>query len=75
MVRNRDIGWEHLHVAIDDASRLACAGLLPDERKQSAGAFLKRVMSGNESAHRSADFRAAIAAAGLRHVRTRPYTP
>ena len=89
MVRNRGIGWEHLHVAIDDASRLAYTELLPDERKQSAVAFLERalawfaslgvsverVMSDNGSAYRSTDFRAAIAAAGLRHIRTRPYTP
>jgi len=89
MVRNRGIGWEHLHVAIDDASRIAYTELLPDERKQSAVAFLQRalawfaslgvaverVMSDNGSAYRSTDFRAAIAAAGLRHIRTRPYTP
>ena len=89
MVRNRGIGWEHLHVAIDDASRLAYTELLPDERKESAVAFLQRavawfaglgvvaerVMSDNGSAYRSRDFRAAIDAAGLRHIRTRPYTP
>jgi transposase InsO family protein len=88
MVRNRGTGWEHLHVAIDDASRLAYTELLPDEREQSAVAFLERAlawfaslgvtverfMSDNGSAYRSIDFRAAIAAAGLRHIRTRPYT-
>jgi transposase InsO family protein len=88
MVRNRGIGWERLHVAIDDASRLAYTELLPDEREQSAVAFLERAlawfaslgvtverfMSDNGSAYRSIDFRAAIAAAGLRHIRTRPYT-
>lgn len=89
MLRNRGIGWEHLHVAVDDASRLAYTELLPDERKHSAIAFLQRacawfarhgvtverVMTDNGSAYRSADFRAAILAAGLRHIRTRPYTP
>ena len=89
MLRNRGIGWEHLHVAVDDASRLAYTELLPDERKLSAVGFLERarawfarhgvvverVMTDNGSAYRSADFRAAIQAAGLRHIRTRPYTP
>lgn len=89
MLRNRGIGWEHLHVAVDDASRLAYTELLPDERKASAVGFLERarawfsrhgvaverVMTDNGSAYRSADFRAAIQAAGLRHIRTRPYTP
>jgi len=83
------IGWEHLHVAIDDASRLAYTELLPDDRKDSATGFLsralawfarygvtvERVMTDNGSAYRSHDFRRAIDAAGLRHLRTRPYTP
>ena len=89
MVRNRGIGWDHLHVAIDDASRLAYTELLPDEQKQTATAFLtravawfarhgvnvERVMSDNGSAYRSRHFADAIATAGLRHIRTRPYTP
>jgi transposase InsO family protein len=89
MVRNRGIGWDHLHVAIDDASRLAYTELLPDDRKNSAVAFLsravawfgrhgvavERIMTDNGSAYRSHDFRHAIDAAGLRHLRTRPYTP
>ncbi len=89
MVRNRGIGWDHLHVAIDDASRLAYTELLPDERKDSAIGFLsralawfvchgvtvERVMTDNGSAYRSRDFAAAITGAGLRHIRTRPYTP
>jgi transposase InsO family protein len=89
MTRNRGIGWDHLHVAVDDASRLAYTELLPDERKDSATAFLSRaldwfgrhgvtveqVMTDNGSAYRSHHFRAAIEAAGLRHIHTRPYTP
>ncbi len=89
MVRNRGIGWDDLHVAIDDASRLAYTELLPDERKESATGFLsralawfarhgvtvERVMTDNGSAYRSRDFAAALAAARLRHIRTRPYTP
>ncbi len=43
--RARKIGWEHLHVAVDDASRLAYTELLPDERKQSACAFLTRALA------------------------------
>jgi transposase InsO family protein len=83
------IGWEALHVCIDDASRLAYTELLPDEKKESAVAFLGRaldwfarhgisvehVMTDNGSAYRSHDFRAACAKAGLKHIRTRPYTP
>jgi len=87
--RARRIGWEHLHVAIDDASRLAYTELLPDERKESACAFLtralaffqahgvsvERVMSDNGSAYRSHLFKSLLAESGLRHIRTRPYTP
>jgi transposase InsO family protein len=89
MVRNRGIGWDHLHVAVDDNSRLAYTELLPDERKHSATAFLaralawfaghgvtvERVMTDNGSAYLSGDFRTAIHDAGLKHIRTRPYTP
>jgi transposase InsO family protein len=85
----RGTGWEALHVAIDDASRLAYTALLPDETKQSAIAFLngalaffsrhgvavERVMSDNGSAYKSHAFRDVLKEAGLRHVRTRPYTP
>ena len=82
-------GWEALHVAVDDASRLAYTAVLPDETQQSAITFMKdalaffarhgvtveRVMSDNGSAYRSHAFRDLLAGAGLRHVRTRPYTP
>jgi transposase InsO family protein len=87
--RHRGIGWESLHVAVDDASRLAYTEILPDERKASAIAFLERarawfarhgvsverIMTDNGSAYRSHGFRAACARAGVRHLRTRPYTP
>jgi transposase InsO family protein len=89
MRKNRGIGWEHLHVAVDDASRLAYTEILRDERKESACAFLaralaffkahgvtvERVMTDNGSAYRSHLFKSHIAQAGLRHIRTRPYTP
>jgi len=87
--RRRGIGWEALHVCIDDASRLAYSELLPDEKTPSALGFLdraltwfarhgvtvERVMTDNGSAYRSHAFGKACAAAGLRHLRTRPYTP
>ena len=43
--RARGIGWEHLHVAVDDASRLAYSEILPDARKASATAFLGRTLA------------------------------
>lgn len=87
--RNRGIGWDFLHVCVDDASRLAYTEMLPDEGKASATGFLERalawlkrngvnverVMTDNGSAYLSKDFRATCQAAGLRHVRTKPYTP
>jgi transposase InsO family protein len=86
---SRGAGWEFVHVCIDDASRIAFSRILPDERKQSATAFLgaavayyrslgvevARVMTDNGSCYRSKDFRDACRDLGLRHIRTRPYTP
>lgn len=83
------LGWEYLHVAIDDRSRLAYTQLLPSERKEDAVAFLisslawfkthgltvERVMTDNGSAYLSRAFRAAVLQAGVTHKRTRPYTP
>ncbi len=71
----RGIGWDFLHVCVDDASRLAYTEILPDERKESAVAFLERamawftrlgvtverVMTDNGSAYRSHAFRQAPA--------------
>jgi len=84
--RHHGIGWEALHVCIDDATRLAYSEILANERKDSAIGFLERalgwfagqgvtverVMTDNGSAYLSKAFRAALAAAGLRHKRTRP---
>jgi len=86
---SRGAGWEFVHVSIDDASRLAFSQILPDEKKESAIAFLKaavasyaslgitvaRVMTDNGSCYRSRAFRKACRDLGLRHIRTRPYTP
>jgi transposase InsO family protein len=83
-------GWEFLHVAIDDRTRLAYAELLNDEKGVTCAGFLQRaaaffsrhgirrierVMSDNGSGYISGDFREAIDALGARHLRTRPYTP
>src|SRR5690348_4405171 len=82
-------GFEPGTYCIDDASRLAFTEILPDEKKESAIAFLdhalawfarhgvavERVMTDNGSAYRSHAFRRHLAAAGLRHIRTRRYTP
>ncbi|MGH7046893.1 MAG: DDE-type integrase/transposase/recombinase [Stellaceae bacterium] len=86
--RARGIGWEVLHVCIDDASRLACTELLPDEKKEKRhrlsrplaryarlGISVERVMTDNGSAYRSHDFSKRLKEAGIRHIRTRPCTP
>lgn len=88
-IRVRGIGWEFVHVAIDDASRLAYAEVLPNERSPSSVAFLKRsiawfnshgvrvqaVMSDNGSCYVSRRFSAVCQKLHLRHLRTRPYRP
>ena len=88
-VKSRKVGWEYVHVAIDDASRLASATILPDETAGSATAALRqavayyqslgitvaRVMTDNGGCYRSDAFRLACRDLGLKHIRTRPYTP
>ncbi len=85
----RGAGWEFVHVAIDDASRIAFAKIMPDESAQSAINFLQsaldyfaalgikaqRIMSDNGPCYISKNFAAYLRCLGLRHVRTRPYTP
>jgi transposase InsO family protein len=87
--RGEGLGWEFVHVCIDDASRVAFVQVMPDEKKQSATAFLKaavayyeglgvkvaRVMTDNGSCYKSFAFRDACGELGLRHIRTRPYRP
>jgi transposase InsO family protein len=82
-------GWEFVHVAIDDHSRLAMARIFPDERKESAVAFLEaavawyrslgitvsRVMTDNGSCYRARAFLRACARLNIKPIRTRPYTP
>jgi transposase InsO family protein len=88
-LRNRGIGWDFVHVAIDDASRLARADVAHDEHGDTATALLRatvehyrrhgvrvqRVMTDNGAAYRSTDFRIACQQLGIRHLRTKPYTP
>ena len=87
--RKQGLGWEYLHVAIDDHSRLAFTEVLASERQDDATAFLdrslawfashgitvERVMTDNGSAYKSKMFAAALKRHGVVHKRTRPYTP
>ncbi|MBS0579266.1 MAG: IS481 family transposase [Proteobacteria bacterium] len=82
-------GWEFVHVAIDDHSRVALASVAADEKGNTATAFLKaavahfqergvriqRVMTDNGSAYLSDTFKHACQQLRIRHVRTKPYTP
>lgn len=85
----RRVGWRHLHVAIDMASRMVFARFHPTLSGADAVAFLsearaffaakgirvERVLSDNGSAYRSFTFRDACRRAGIRHTRTRPRHP
>jgi transposase InsO family protein len=87
--RHLGIGWEYVHVCIDDASRVAFVEVMADQRKESAIAFLKaavahyakfgirieRVMTDNGSCYRSKAFRSACKRLHLRQIFTKPYTP
>ena len=82
-------GWEAVHVAVDDFSRLAYVEVLPDQTATAAVGFLRRalawfaaqgitvseVMTDNGSAYLSAPWAETIADLRLRHIRTRPYRP
>lgn len=86
---SRGVGWEFVHVCIDDASRVAFSQIMPDEKKESAVVFLKaavayyqslgvtvaRVMTDNGACYKSHEFRKACRDLGIRHIRTKPYTP
>ena len=87
--RHHGIGWEFVHVCIDDASRVAFVKVMANQRKESAVAFLEaavayyaklgirieRVMTDNGSCYRSKTFRSACERLDLRQIFTRPYTP
>ena len=88
-VERKMIGWEYVHVCVDDYSRLAYAEVLHDERAATAIGFLQRairfyarhgitverVLTDNGSAYVSARHTLACKALGIRHSRTRPYRP
>lgn len=87
--RHRGIGWNRIHVAIDDYSRLAYVEELPDEAPATTAAFLERavafyaghgitvqrVLSDNGGCYRSKLFAAAAERLGIGLRKTRPYRP
>ena len=82
-------GWEYVHVCVDDASRLAFSQIHANEKKESAVSFLTaalayyeslgvtvtRVMTDNGACYKSHAFRDLCRERGLKHIRTKPYTP
>ena len=87
--RRRTVGWEYVHVAVDDYSRLAYAEVLADEKASSAIGFLRRavafyrrhgieierILTDNGPAYRSLIHAVACRQLAIRHHRTRPYRP
>jgi transposase InsO family protein len=87
--RRGTAGWDCVHVAVDDCTRLAYAEVLPDEQASTAIAFLRRaiafyrrhgitverVLTDNGSPYRSTVHAIACRALGVRHLRTRPRRP
>jgi transposase InsO family protein len=85
----RGVGYESLHVAIDDHSRIAFSAILPDQTHRSAirfflmarayyarfGIVIRRVLTDNGSCYRHRRFRGILAQLHLKHCFTRPYTP
>jgi transposase InsO family protein/transposase len=88
-VARKTVGWEYVHVCVDDATRLAYVEVLVDERAKSAIGFLgravrffrshgirvERVLTDNGGAYRSTIHALACRMLGIRHLRTRPYRP
>jgi transposase InsO family protein len=87
--RRYEQGWEFVHIAIDDCTRLAYVEVLDDERASTAVGFLRRavafyrrhgitverLITDNGSAYRSSVHAIVCRALGIRHLRTRPYRP
>lgn len=87
--RRNTVGWEYVHIAVDDFSRLAYAEVLMDEKATTAVGFLRRaaafyrrhgvrverVLTDNGSCYRSTIHALACRRLGIRHHRTRPYRP
>jgi transposase InsO family protein len=88
-VRRLQVGWEYVHVCIDDATRLAYVEVLPDEKAITAigfphravrhfasyGITTERLTTDNGSAYRSTIHAIACRTLGIRHLRTHPYRP
>jgi len=88
-VRRQQVGWEYVHVCIDDATRLAYVEVLADEKAPTAIGFLhravkhfatygitvERLITDNGSAYRSTIHAIACRTLRIRHLRTRPYRP
>ena len=87
--RSRGVGWEFVHVAVDDATRLAYVEVLTDEKAATAVGFLRRalaffrrygirverVLTDNGPCYRAIVHALACKSLGIRHLRTRPYRP
>jgi transposase InsO family protein len=87
--RRRTVGWEYVHVAVDDHSRLAYAEVLLDEKASTAAGFLRRavahyrrhgikverIITDNGSAYRGVVHALACRQLGIRHLKSRPYRP
>ena len=87
--KTRGVGWDYVHLAIDDHSRLAYSEILPDEKRASCLRFLfnalrffrslgvkvERVMTDNGSSFRSHRYAKALRRLKIKHLHTRPYTP
>ena len=87
--KSRGIGWEYVHLAIDDHSRLAYSEILPDEKRgsclrflfnalrffRSLGVKVERIMTDNGSSFRSRRYAKALRRLRIKHLRTKPYTP
>jgi transposase InsO family protein len=87
--RHQSVGWEYVHIAVDDYSRLAYAEVLYDERASTAAAFLRRtvayyqrhgisverILTDNGSCYRGVVHAVACNQLGIRHLRSRPYRP
>ncbi len=88
-INSDGIGWEYVHLAIDDHSRVAFGSIEPNERGISAcralvqavryyrglGVRFERVLTDNGACYRSRGFRRLLRRLGMCHLRTRPYTP
>lgn len=87
--QKRGLGYDFVHVCVDDHSRVAYVEILPDERGETAAAFFRRavawyeqrdvkvqrVLTDNGTCYRAHVFAAACRDPAIRHLRTKPYTP